>query len=121
MSLTSSQRSAAEILQQPLLTHTGKYIDKLAATIIERGGGYMEGVLWDAHEKWKVVPRDTIRVREMRASTYATEFRMAGMPMMELMSRFGSLLERIIISELKQFLNQYVTILLTTRYMLIVF
>jgi len=65
MSLTSSQRSAAEILQQPLPARTAKYIEKLAATIIERGGGYMEDDVWDAHEMLKVVPRDTIWVREI--------------------------------------------------------
>ncbi|KAF8537906.1 hypothetical protein BDD12DRAFT_844849 [Trichophaea hybrida] len=61
MSLTSSQRSAAEILQQPIPPRTAKYIDKIAATIIERGGGYTEDDVWDAHETLKVVPRDTIR------------------------------------------------------------
>ena len=65
MSLTSSQRSAAEIFQQPLPPRTAKYIDKLAATIMERGGGYRDDDVWDAHEKLKVVPRDTIRVREI--------------------------------------------------------
>jgi len=65
MSFTSSQRSVAEILQQPLPPRTAKYIDKLAATIIEWGGGYMENAVWDAHEKLKVVQRDTIRVREI--------------------------------------------------------
>ena len=65
MSLTSSQQSAAEILQQPLPPRTAKYIDKLAATIIECGRGYTEDDVWDAHEKLKVVPRDTIRVREI--------------------------------------------------------
>jgi hypothetical protein len=65
MSLTSSQRLAAEILQQPPPPHTARYIDKFAATTIERGGGYAEVDVWDAHEKLKVVPRDTIRVREI--------------------------------------------------------
>jgi hypothetical protein len=65
MSLTSSQRSGAEILQQPLPARTAKYIEKLAATIIERGGGYTEDDGWDAHEKLKVVPMDTIRVHEI--------------------------------------------------------
>jgi hypothetical protein len=65
MSFTSSQRSAAEILQQPLPPRTAKYIDKIAATIIERGGGYTKDDVWDAHEHLEVVPRDTIRVREI--------------------------------------------------------
>jgi len=42
-----------------------KYINKLAPTTIERGGGYTEDDVWDAHEKLKVVPRDTIQVREI--------------------------------------------------------
>lgn len=42
---------------------------------------------------------------EMRASTYAAEFRMAGMPLMELMPRFWSSLERFRVSVLKEFLN----------------
>ena len=57
----------------------------------------------------------------MRASTYMTEFRIAGMPLMELMPRFWSSLERFRVSVLKEFLNQYVSILLSTRYMLIAF
>jgi hypothetical protein len=65
MSLTSSQRLAAEILQQPLPLRSAKYIDMLAATIIEWGGGYTEDDVWDAHKKMKVVRRDTIRVREI--------------------------------------------------------
>jgi hypothetical protein len=65
MSLSSTQRSAAEILQQRKPPRTAKYIDKFAATIIEQGGGYREDDVWDAHEKLKVVPRDTIRVREI--------------------------------------------------------
>jgi len=65
MSLTSSQRSAAEILQQPLPPRMAKYIDKLATTIIERGGGFTEDDVWDAHDKLKVVPRDIIRVCEI--------------------------------------------------------
>ena len=65
MSLTSSQRLAAEILQQPLPPLTAKYIDKLATTIIQRGGGYTEDDVWDAHEKLMVVSMDTIRVREI--------------------------------------------------------
>jgi len=65
MRLTSSQRSAAEILQQPLPPRMAKDIDKLAATIIESGGGSMEEDVWDVYEKLKVVPRDTIRVHEI--------------------------------------------------------
>jgi hypothetical protein len=42
-----------------------KYINKLAATIIKRGGGYTEDGVWDSHDKLKVVPRDTIRVSEI--------------------------------------------------------
>jgi len=42
-----------------------KFIDKLAAIIIEQGGGYTEDDVRDAHEELKVVPRDTIRVREI--------------------------------------------------------
>jgi hypothetical protein len=65
MSLTSSRRTAVEILQQPLRPCTAKYIDKLTATIIDRGAGYTEDDFWDAHEKLKVVPMDTIRVNEI--------------------------------------------------------
>jgi len=65
MSLTSSQRSAAEIIQQHLPPCMAKYIDKLAATIIERGGGYTEDDVSDAHETLQVEPRDTIRVCEI--------------------------------------------------------
>jgi hypothetical protein len=42
-----------------------KYIDNLAATIIERGGAYTEDDVGDAHEMLNVVPRDTILVREI--------------------------------------------------------
>jgi hypothetical protein len=42
-----------------------KFIENLAATIIERSGGYMENDVWDANERLKVVPRDTIWVREI--------------------------------------------------------
>jgi hypothetical protein len=38
------------------------YIDKLAATIIVRGGAYTEDDVSDTHKKLKVVARDTIRV-----------------------------------------------------------
>jgi len=65
MSLTSFQRSAAEILQQPLPPRKAKYINKLAVTIIESGGGYTYEDVWDAHEKLNVVPRDTKRVHEI--------------------------------------------------------
>jgi len=65
MSLTSSQWSAAEILQQPHPPRTARYVDKLAATIIEQGGGYTEDDVWDTHKKLKVVPRNTIRIREI--------------------------------------------------------
>ena len=65
MSLTSSKQLVAEILQQPQPPCMAKYIDKLAATIIESRGGYMEDDVWDAYEKLKVVPRDTIQVREI--------------------------------------------------------
>jgi len=41
------------------------YIDKLAATTFERGGGYTEEGVCDAHEKLKGFPRDTVRVREI--------------------------------------------------------
>jgi hypothetical protein len=40
-------------------------IVKSAVTIIGRGGGYMEDDVWDAHEKLKVGPRDTIGIREI--------------------------------------------------------
>jgi len=63
MSLTISQQSVAEILQKPLPPRTAEYIDKLAPTILERGGGYTEDDACDAHEKLMVVPRDIIRVR----------------------------------------------------------
>jgi len=65
MCLTSSPRSAAEILQQPVLPCTAKYCDTLAATIIEWGGEYTENDVQDAHKKLEVLPRDTIRVREI--------------------------------------------------------
>jgi len=65
MSLTGSQQLVAETLQQPLPPCIAKYIDKLAATIIKRAGGYTEDDVWDTHEKLKVVPRDTIQVREI--------------------------------------------------------
>jgi hypothetical protein len=65
MSLTSFERSAAETLRQPLPPRTAKYIVKLAATIIERGGGYTEDDGWDALKKLMVVPRDTIQVCEI--------------------------------------------------------
>jgi hypothetical protein len=51
MSLTSSQWSAAEILPQPLQPHMAKYINKLALTIFELGGGYTENNIWDAYKK----------------------------------------------------------------------
>jgi hypothetical protein len=43
----------------------GKYIDKLATKGIKWGGGYTEDDVWDAYEKLKVVPMDTIWVCEI--------------------------------------------------------
>jgi hypothetical protein len=65
MSRTSSERSAAEILQRSRTPRTAKYIEQLAPTIIEWGGGYMEDDVCDVCEKLKIVPKDTIPVREI--------------------------------------------------------
>jgi hypothetical protein len=62
MILTSAQLSASEILQQSLPLPMAKYINLLAATIIERDAGYTDNDHWDAHAKLKVVPRDSICV-----------------------------------------------------------
>jgi hypothetical protein len=42
ISLATSQRSAAGILEQRVPHHKSNFIKKLAATIIVRGGGYTE-------------------------------------------------------------------------------
>jgi len=63
MSLTSSLWSAAKNCQQPLQPRTAKYINKLAATLLELVGGYTKDDFWEAHKKLRVVAKVTIRVR----------------------------------------------------------
>jgi hypothetical protein len=62
MSANSSQRSASEILQQPLPLATKLYLDKLAATIRARDGVVCDDDLWTAQERLKGIAFETLRV-----------------------------------------------------------
>ncbi|KAF8536948.1 hypothetical protein BDD12DRAFT_888735 [Trichophaea hybrida] len=60
MSATSSVRSVSEMLQQPMLEATKRYLDELAGEINARGQGLTEDDLWIAQGRLKEVPRETL-------------------------------------------------------------
>lgn len=59
----SSLARSSQSLQQPLPEGTRSYITRLAEEIDRRGNGITDDDLWEAHERLRGVPRDTIRVR----------------------------------------------------------
>lgn len=60
--ITSSHGSSSAILQQPLPRATRVFLDSLAKEIEERGNGLTDDDLWNAQQRLRGIPIETLRV-----------------------------------------------------------
>ena len=54
---------SSQTLQQPMPIGTRAYIDGLAEKISQRGNGVTDDDVWEAYQRLKGIPRETLRVR----------------------------------------------------------